>query len=312
MSSFGGRFANLLEYVGGKSPSYYHTVPPVGYDPDDPTAYYLDFTARADFQGPYDEDDIPLQPTEDGRALHFPTMIAMYGLGQVEKYRSGGGVASLNRFRKAVYWIKENQAPDGSWPVEIPKTKYNLKPPFLSAMVQGLAISLLARGALIFEAERFLDTARKALAPFDKAVGQGGVTTIGEGGPWYEEYPCNPPRHVLNGFIYTLLGLYDLIRVDDNPEALRLWDAGVQSLRERLPSFDNGYWSLYQLPPQPENPATVAYHRLHINQLKVMAELTGEPLFARFRDRWEAYASNFVNRIRTLPAKLRWLGSDGF
>ena len=64
MSRTWSRLANLFEYVGIKSPSYFHTVPPVGYDPDDPTAYYLDFTARADYKGPFDEDEIPLQPTE--------------------------------------------------------------------------------------------------------------------------------------------------------------------------------------------------------------------------------------------------------
>ncbi len=27
---------------------------------------------------------------------------------------------------------------------------------------------------------------------------------------WYEEYPTSPPTFVLNGFMYSLLGLFDL------------------------------------------------------------------------------------------------------
>lgn len=39
----------------------------------------------------------------------------------------------------------------------------------------------------------------------------GGVRTYFPGGfVWYEEYPTTPSLFVLNGFIYSLLGLYDL------------------------------------------------------------------------------------------------------
>ena len=302
----------MFEYAGVKSRSYFHSVPPVGYDPDDPAAYYLNFEERADYGGPFDADGIPLQPTEDGRALPFATMIAMYGLGQCERYRTKGGVQQLNEFRKAVYWMEANQADDGSWPVLIPKAKYRLAPPYRSAMVQGLAISLLVRGAIIFESDRFLEIARKGLAPFGKSVAEGGVTTFGNDGPWYEEYPCDPARPVLNGFVYAMFGLYDLVRAEGNADAQRLWEAGLATLRKRLPAFDIGHWSLYQLPAEPENPATVAYHRLHINQLTVLADITRDPLLAEYRDRWTGYSLNPINGLRTLPAKLRWLGNDEF
>ena len=31
--------------------------------------------------------------------------------------------------------------------------------------------------------------------------------------PWYEEYPANPSVFVLNGFIFSLVGLFDLTKV---------------------------------------------------------------------------------------------------
>lgn len=41
---------------------------------------------------------------------------------------------------------------------------------------------------------------------------------------WYEEYPTKPPSFVLNGFIYSILGLYDLMSIApvDQSQVIRL------------------------------------------------------------------------------------------
>ena len=59
----------------------------------------------------------------------------------------------------------------------------------------------------------------------------------------YEEYPTTPPLFVLNGFIYSLFGLYDLAQVatgDAKQTAQKLFDDGMASLKVMLPFFDSG------------------------------------------------------------------------
>jgi hypothetical protein len=150
-----------------------------------------------------------------------------------------------------------------------------------------------------------LDTAVRAIEPFRHDVADNGVTTYHDVGPFYEEYPCKPPCHVLNGFIYAMWGLRDLAQ-QVNADARQLWESGLKTLTAWLPRYDLGYWSLYHLPESPRNPTTVAYHRLHINQLEVMYALTSEPIFKEYADRWRGYLAHRINALRTLPAKVMW------
>jgi hypothetical protein len=49
--------------------------------------------------------------------------------------------------------------------------------------------------------------------------------------------------------------------------------------------------------------ASPFYHRLHIVQLRVMANLSGDRGFAEVADRWEAYTRRRANRSRALVEK---------
>lgn len=79
-------------------------------------------------------------------------------------------------------------------------------------MGQGQAISLLSRA--FFHSggnKQYLDTAFAALKPFKVFTQNGGVLSkFMNLYPWYEEYPTVPSIFILNGFMYSLIGLYDL------------------------------------------------------------------------------------------------------
>jgi hypothetical protein len=49
--------------------------------------------------------------------------------------------------------------------------------------------------------------------------------------------------------------------------------------------------------------ASPFYHRLHVVQLRVMHRLTGDEIFARFANKWEACARSRVKRTRALCYK---------
>lgn len=299
---------DLGEYFGRRPTDYYHSRPEVAYDPNDPLPYYLDQRQRADYDGPTDDDNVPLYAA-GGNLTRLPVHITLWALGQLEHYRRDGQQDRLEKCRPALDWLVKSQTDDGAWLSEVPMKRYRLEGSWRSAMAQGLAISTLLRAAHLRAGDRdyYVASAIKALGPFHKDVAHGGVTTYHEAGPFYEEYPCRPSCHVLNGFIFALWGLYDLVRFENNDEARLLWKNGLETLRAWLPQYDLGYWSLYQLPRKPRNPATVPYHELHVKQLAVMFQITGEPIFGEYSHKWESYLGHRYNALHTLPAKLVWL-----
>jgi len=297
--------ANLLEYLGVRSKNYYHSATKPTYDPDDHTAYYLDQSLRAEYAGPFDAGGIPLYVYQ-GKTDYLPVLIGFYALGRLERYRREKSEENLAAFLKVTDWFVSNQESDGTWRSNFPMPRFKLPPRYPSAMIQGVAISCLVRGHLLAEKAEYLDTATGALRPFHIDVSEGGVTSHESGQPFYEEYPSETCHHVLNGFWYAMWGLHDLVRLNDNAEAKKLYDNGLNTIVDWLPRFDTGYWSLYHVSEGLPNPATIHYHRLHLDQLEVMQTLSGHELFTQFRTRWQGYLDGRFNALCTLPAKLRW------
>lgn len=78
-------------------------------------------------------------------------------------------------------------------------------------MCQGQAISVLCRAYHVTGDTTYLKAAEAALEPFKVKSADGGVKAVFmEKLDWYEEYPTNPSTFILNGFMYSLIGLYDL------------------------------------------------------------------------------------------------------
>ena len=78
-------------------------------------------------------------------------------------------------------------------------------------MCQGQAISVLIWAYHVTRDQKYLTAAEATLGPFQKQVAEGGVLTVFmDRYDWYEEYLTNPSTFILNGFMYSLIGLYDL------------------------------------------------------------------------------------------------------
>jgi len=122
---------------------------------------------------------------------------------------------------------------------------------------------------------------------------------------WIEEYLVNPPpTHILNGFMWALWGVFDYWLATSNASTKTIFNRGVETLLHNLDRFDTGYWSLYeQSGTHLKMLASPFYHRLHIVQLRVMSELTGDARFAEVAERWEGYAQRGSNRTRALIEK---------
>lgn len=306
MNRLGVKISNLLEYFGVESSHYYHRRASISYDPLNRSPYYLDFSNRADYAGPFDDRIVPLYDN-GSKKDYLPAAICLFALGNWQLHiRAEDDTDRLKHVIRCAGWLLDNQDDSGRWLSPFDHPRFNLKAPFPSAMSQGLGISCLVRAHDVTGNQAFLDSAVMALKPFSVAIKEGGVASFDQGRIFYEEYPGLPYRHVLNGFIYALWGLHDLYRFAGNTAANAFFGDGLATLIEWLPRYDLGFWSLYHIPDKPPNPATVHYHRLHIDQMQIMHQITGIKVFADYALKWRNCLKNKINGIRVIPAKIRW------
>lgn len=164
-------------------------------------------------------------------------------------------------------------------------------------MGQGHAISVLSRAYYHSGDDRYLAAAVRGLRPFRLSSGKGGVAASFLGKYiWYEEYPTAPSSFVLNGFIFSLLGLYDLKSIatgKDADEASALFDQGMNSLKNMLTLYDMGSGTTYDLRhftlKIAPNLARWDYHATHVNQLLLLGTIDHDPIFTTTAERWIGY-----------------------
>ncbi|XP_033904356.3 D-glucuronyl C5-epimerase-like [Acipenser ruthenus] len=209
--------------------------------------------------------------------------------------------AHMAAFFAASDWLVRNQDDQGGWPIMVTRKLgegfKSLDPGWYSAMAQGQAMSTLVRAYLLTKDPVYLSAALKATAPYKRPSGQHGVKAVFMNKyDWYEEYPTTPSSFVLNGFIYSLIGLYDLKETAGEPlgrEAQVLYSRGLESLKAMLPLYDTGSGTIYDLRHfmlgTAPNLARWDYHTTHINQLQLLGTVEDSPVFKDFVKRWKSY-----------------------
>ena len=236
--------------------------------------------------------------------LHKVLSVVFRGHGWVDNVTLASN-AHLAQFYYAANWLVLHQDARGGWPImvtrKLSKDIPELPPGWYSAMAQGQAISLLVRAYLRTQNGKYLTAAVNAVKVYSIPSSNGGVRAkFADKYVWYEEYPTTPSSFVLNGFIYSLLGLYDLKTIaptDQAREAAALYDAGMTSLRTLLPLYDTGSGSAYDLRHvglgSAPNLARWDYHATHINQLLLLATIADDSdemkFYERTAQRWISY-----------------------
>ncbi|KAF8358258.1 hse-5, partial [Pristionchus pacificus] len=214
-------------------------------------------------------------------------------------------------FIHAADWFVANQDSSGGWPVGVERKvadgRLSLPSGWYSAMGQGHALSLLSRAYGRKREERYLKAAEGALKPFAKMASEGGVRNMFFTHPWFEEYPTTPGTFVLNGFMYSLIGLHDYAQLEKTSPpppssfsssfstASSLFQEGLTSLRALLPLYDTGSGSMYDLRHvalnTPPNLARWDYHAVHVYLLKWLVAITGDGGLDQVANRWIDYAN---------------------
>jgi heparosan-N-sulfate-glucuronate 5-epimerase len=163
-------------------------------------------------------------------------------------------------------------------------------------MAQGVALSALAR-AYSREPTTDLKLAGDAALRFLLVpISEGGTfTTLEQLDPslanyiFFEEYVTSPNVYTLNGYMFTLLGIYDWWKATESPLAERLFSKGMSTLVKLLPYYDIAGFSIYDLsflthdrPPH----SAIRYHAVHISQLHALHSVTGRRILKEYADRW--------------------------
>lgn len=273
-------------------------------------AYYMTFEDKAAYPGPF-VDGVPRLDYHGDIGLQFnPIAVAQYGLARFNEHLRTGSAPALASALIQADWLaaslRLNRQGVPVWMHDFDfEYRETLRAPWYSGLAQGQGLSLLARAWASTRERRYGEALEAAFSSFRRPVAEGGVMwDRGDFSPWIEEYIVDPPTHILNGCLWALWGLLDHSLATGARASSELFEAVVDSVVRRLPRFDTGYWSLYELSgtalPMLASPF---YHRLHIVQLRITAELSGRSELAATADRWERYSLSPIGRARSLVGK---------
>jgi hypothetical protein len=258
----------------------------------------------------FDENDIPMIPSyidvREKRLIYYPISIGQFGLAIFHTFLKTNSRKDKARFLNIANWFYDNRINDDKlgdyWLADVAKPEFRIFNPWPSAFAQSRGISILLRAFQLTGENKYFNVATNALKIFDVPSDQNGVTTFTKYGPAYEEYPAPFPTLVLDGFIFSLFGLYDYVRVErGNLQAKALFDKGVTTLKDILPQYDLGFWIKYNLCSQPFypqiDPASITYFRLVNSQLRLIYRITDNSAFVKIADKWKNY-DRFINVLR--------------
>jgi hypothetical protein len=279
------------------------------FEPGDPlSGYYNDLTLEVRSASPVEGLERLRQLIAAPR-VNF-TSIAQLGIGAWQLAK--GEPDWLEVTSATANWLADQLDDEGRLVVPWAMTHtYALEPPWISAMTQGEAVSLFLRAAPEDGSpQELFSAAARAVVPL---LDPSPVVTQTPEGPVLEEYPTNPPAHVLNGWIFGLWGLYDFsimgtadfVPADLVRRVSTAFEEGVSTLATWLPRYDARGWSRYDLYPHPiVHVASPFYHRLHIEQLLATNQLAPDHRLEEMAARWERSSRDPIAHAAAVSRKV--------
>jgi heparosan-N-sulfate-glucuronate 5-epimerase len=230
-----------------------------------------------------------------------PLFVAWWGLVNLRRHLDRPDNRHLQAFFTQIQWLKSQAVlrPDGAivWPCYFAWQEgwCLLRSPWISAMYQGVVISALIRAYRMTGDRELLALCESGARVFEKTVEDGGVRTVEAGKVLYEEYPGYPLARVLDGFLFSLLGLYDLYTETRHLHWLDLFNEGIAGLVANIELWDyRNKWSWYGshgylCPPH--------YHKLNYLLLGMLGELAGEKSLTRRAELWDGRTKGLLDKI---------------
>jgi hypothetical protein len=204
------------------------------------------------------------------------------------------GVDKSAAFANQTRWLIENRTDKKNmsfWYHNYPVVELDCRPPWKSAMTQGLALSLLLRAYHLAKSEEVSEVAERVANSMKTPTREGGFLYIDtKGDYWYQEYMGNF-GYVLNGFIFAMWGVYDYYLHSKDERYKVIFDRCLDTLRKNLRRYDwrmgIAKWTVYDL--KDKNPVELGYQKLHVSLLKDLYTITRERFLFNYASLWESY-----------------------
>ena len=278
------------ESVVGDVPTYFY-LDWRGYLPPAVLADHLDEEGLLDFK-----DAVEFE----GRARRDPLRMIQACLGLVDQQYDGRDAATDLILRAQVgYLLSEAMLllPGGIpvWPQYYTFDRYGLEAPWISALTQGQAVSLLVRMASLTGQSIYGEWAGRAAQAFRTP----GLPIVWHGEPgdeglFFEEFPCRPPSHVLNGCLLAWLGMWDWARYSGDAEYRAFCLRALEQIEHRVPQYELGDWTRYDVLQR--RPTSPAYQEIHAALARTLHAITGAPFWGDRAQRWRGAAGDAVKR----------------
>jgi len=251
----------------------------------------------------FDPDGVPMV-SYSGTFYYNPVTVAEFAFTMYGRYIRGT-LSDSDAFLRAVNRLLLLQDGLGALRYPFPWNYYLAEQPFesgwASAMAQGLGLSAFARAYDLTRNPKYLEAGGHALSFLLTSAAAGGVTDSMSDLDQslsqqivFEEYVVHPASHTLNGFMFTLLGLYDWESMPTSTAqiARRAFWRGIDTLVNILPYYDIGGFTAYDMSHITYNRQPhigVHYHAVHIYLLHALGSVTHDVRLAKYEELWASY-----------------------
>jgi len=274
-----------------------HVAQPVGKNIStlEILGYYNDLTNKLDYDYPLNSYGVPITKMDDDTLIEFPIAIFQYGLANYEKYLETSNIEYFEQAKKCALWGVNNLDNDGGWDT-FGYINNHLK---YSSMAQSEGISLLIRINKLVESFEISEAIHRAYNKMITDINElGTMSIIGKDIVFYEYMYADL---VLNGWIFTIFGIYDYYLYTKNDSVLDFFLKCFSSLENNIDRFNNGEWSLYSLDGKY---ASGFYHNLHIELIKALIVIKPSEKFSEVLEIFKMQSNNRILRCKAFLIKV--------
>lgn len=298
------RFLKLLKrwinMLTGKSAFHVEQGKGKCYSLNEVQGYYNDLTNKVSEKTILDKNGIPVNVTIANVEAYFPITIFQYGLGLYDLYLLENDKKNLEKFIKIADWALNNQEKNGMWDCmeKLKDSAHETQ----SAMCQSEGASILLRAYIETKEKKYYQAATKAIDFMISSIDEGGTCTYEKERVIFQEYVSEHNLSVLNGWIFSIFGLFDYTLVNCDKKYAKVLNKSVECMAKELKKYDRKFWSNYD---QKGTIASPSYHNLHIKQLRLMYEMFGNKEFLIYANKWENYEKSKFKKMLAMAVKLK-------